>query len=158
MENHTPLPMTPFDTTVTSFHLQMMKLILPYTPVPYQRLLAFFIKFSELQNALHYFGTFSKKLFQNTSPDKISPLTILEDMKPYIGKGAETIDTILMAMNLMDMMNGMEQTEDFSDMMDMVNLFSGFSTNVSDNETTPNIQKGNDAYEQMDRPSGNENA
>ena len=61
MEKKPPLPMTPFDTLVTSPELQMMKLMLPYTPASYQRFLAFYIKFSELRNAISYFGVFQQR-------------------------------------------------------------------------------------------------
>ena len=39
MEKHPPLPMTPFDILTSSTQLQMMKLMLPYTPPGIQRML-----------------------------------------------------------------------------------------------------------------------
>ena len=44
MDKRTPLPMTPFDTLTSSGELQMLKLLLPYTPPATQRMLAFFIR------------------------------------------------------------------------------------------------------------------
>ena len=41
MDKRTPLPMTPFDTLTSSGELQMVKLLLPYTPPAIQRMLAF---------------------------------------------------------------------------------------------------------------------
>ena len=80
MEKHPPLPMTPFDILVTSSELQMMKLLLPYIPDFYQRFLAFFIKFSELQNTIRYFNPsgrgHSKDSFRKETS---SPIDILED-------------------------------------------------------------------------------
>ncbi len=131
MEKQPPIPMTPFDTLVTSPELQMMKLMLPYTPASYQRILAFYIKFIELQNTMRYFGLFREKK-QNDPFCKTpsSPAEILGDLKPYIGKDADTIDMILSAMSMMDMMKEMDmpdfsQMGDMSGMMDMMNLFSG---------------------------------
>lgn len=58
MEKHPPLPMTPFDMLTSSTQLQMMKLMLPYTPPGIQRMLAFYIKFLELKKTAEYFGLF----------------------------------------------------------------------------------------------------
>lgn len=143
MERQPPLPMTPFDTLVTSSELQMMKLLLPYTPASQQRMFAFYIKFMELQNTIRNFG-----LFRRGQPENIfgnphaSPADILNELKPYIGKEADTIDMILSAMSMMEMMQGMDmpdpsQMGDLSGMMDMMNMFAGQSPPAeSETETT----------------------
>ena len=38
MDKRTPLPMTPFDTLTSSGELQMVKLLLPYTPPAIQQI------------------------------------------------------------------------------------------------------------------------
>ena len=58
MDPGKPLPMTPFDSLTSSGELQMLKLLLPYTPPSVQRMLAFFIRFTELQRAVRYFSVF----------------------------------------------------------------------------------------------------
>lgn len=138
MDKRTPFPMTPFDSLTSSRELQMLKLLLPYTPPFAQRMLAFFIKFTELKNTVRYFGIFSsapaREEFAGTD---LSFPEILEDLKPYMGKDAETIDTILSAMSMMEMMKDMDLSgmgfPDMSgadpggtgDILNMMNLFQG---------------------------------
>ena len=109
MDKRTPLPMTPFDTLTSSGELQMVKLLLPYTPPAIQRMLAFFIKFTELQNTVRYFGVFSRapvrEEFQGSAP---SFPEILEELKPYMGENGEAVDSILSAMSMMEMMKDMD--------------------------------------------------
>lgn len=163
MEKHPPLPMTPFDILVTSSELQMMKLLLPYIPDFYQRFLAFFIKFSELQNTIRYFNPsgrgHSKDSFRKETS---SPIDILEDLRPYIGKDAETLDSLLSAMNIMNMMQNMDmpdfsQMGDLSGMMDMMNMFTGNPDDDDYQDTENNTKKGSEEYERMDESSSNEN-
>ena len=153
MERRPPLPMTPFDTLVTSSELQMMKLMIPYTPSSYQGFLAFYIKFIELQNTIRYFGVFTGgKQKEPFFKRPASSMDILDDLRPYMGKDSETIDMILSAMNMMDMMKGMDMPDmsnmgDLSGMMDMMNMF---------NNNENNDQKGNDEDERVDESSSNE--
>lgn len=150
MEKQPPLPMTPFDTLVTSPELQMIKLMLPYIPLSYQRSMAFYIKFTELQNAIHYFGLFSHiNSPQFFGKELTSPLDILNDLGPYMGMDKDTIDMILSAMNMMEMMQGMDMPDmssmgDMSDMMSMMNMF----TNSENNDTESDSKKeGFEEYE-----------
>ena len=109
MEKHPPLPMTPFDILTSSTQLQMMKLMLPYTPPGIQRMLAFYIKFLELKKTAEYFGLFGSVSQRDTfSKSSASVTEILEDVRPYLGKDAETIDMLLSAMSMMDMMKDMD--------------------------------------------------
>ncbi len=133
MEKHPLLPMTPFDSLVTSFELQMMKLMLPYTPASYRPMLACYIKFTELINTFQYFQQSSNKRDRKDTFAKhpSSPLDILEDLRPYMDeKDSGMIDNLLSAMNMMEMMKGMDIPDpsnmgDMSDMMEMMNMFSG---------------------------------
>lgn len=138
MDKRTPLPMTPFDTLTSSGELQMLKLLLPYTPPAAQRMLAFFIRFTELQNTIRYFGIFSRgperKEFQSTPP---SFTEMLEELKPYMGENEGAVDSILSAMSMMEMMKDMDLSgmgfPDMSgadpggtgDILNMMNLFQG---------------------------------
>ena len=49
MEQKKTIPMTPFDSLISSEQLQMMKLMLPYMPPGTQKFFAFYIKFLELR-------------------------------------------------------------------------------------------------------------
>ena len=59
MDQKFPKPMTPFDSLVTPHHLYLMKLLLPYVPPAFQRMLACYIKFMEFQYTLEHFQGFS---------------------------------------------------------------------------------------------------
>lgn len=138
MDKRTPLPMTPFDTLTSSGELQMLKLLLPYTPPAAQRMLAFFIRFTELQNTIRYFGIFSRgperKEFQSTPP---SFTEMLEELKPYMGENEGAVDSILSAMSMMEMMKDMDLSgmsppdmsgEDPGSMGDILNMMSMFQS------------------------------
>ena len=112
MDPGKPLPMTPFDSLTSSGELQMLKLLLPYTPPSAQRMLAFFIRFTELQRAVRYFSVFHdfregadpEGSFASTPP---AASEILQDLRPYLGGQADTVDMILSAMSMMEMMQDM---------------------------------------------------
>lgn len=112
MDPGKPLPMTPFDSLTSSGELQMLKLLLPYTPPSVQRMLAFFIRFTELQRAVRYFSVFRdfregadpEGAFASTPP---AASEILQDLRPYLGGQADTVDMILSAMSMMEMMQDM---------------------------------------------------
>lgn len=158
MEKRPPLPQTPFDALTTSTELQMLKLILPYLPPSVQGFLAFYIKFLELQKTLQYFGIFHSSVRQRDTFSKSwdSPLSILEDLKPYLGENQETVDTLLSAMSMMDMMKGMEMPDmsdlDMGNLSGMMDLFNqGSESKNNDNK------KGNDEHGfRMDESSRNE--
>ncbi len=120
-------PMTPFDNLVTSQSLQMLKILIPYTPPSNQRLLAIYVKFLELQNTMKFFQFFTNDL-QSSSFESgtASPLDILEEMKPYMGQEMnDTISNFTSMMSMMEMMKSFQDgTGDSPD---------GFS---SDNENT----------------------
>ena len=81
MNQKFPKPMTPFDSLVTPHHLYLMKLLLPYVPPAFQRMLACYIKFMEFQYTLEHFQGFS------SSSDETSH--ILNDLKPYMDPGEQ---------------------------------------------------------------------
>lgn len=162
MEKHPPLPMTPFDMLTSSTQLQMMKLMLPYTPPGIQRMLAFYIKFLELKKTAEYFGLFGSVSQRDTfSKSSASVTEILEDVRPYLGKDAETIDMLLSAMSMMDMMKDMDMPDfsgadmgDLSGVMQMMNAFQ----NTSESEDHSNEdQEGEDENDPgMAEPPGDE--
>ena len=174
MDKRTPLPMTPFDTLTSSGELQMVKLLLPYTPPAIQRMLAFFIKFTELQNTVRYFGVFSRapvrEEFQGSAP---SFPEILEELKPYMGESSETVDSILSAMSMMEMMKDMDLSGMSSpdpsasgggNMEDILNMMHMFQSPPSGGDSREDTEDGNDLNRKemndngagMDGSSGNE--
>lgn len=48
--------MTPFDEAILPKELQMMKAFLPFLPANLQKILAVYIKWTELQNTIAYFN------------------------------------------------------------------------------------------------------
>lgn len=174
MDKRTPLPMTPFDTLTSSGELQMVKLLLPYTPPAIQRMLAFFIKFTELQNTVRYFGVFSRtparEEFQGSAP---SFPEILEELKPYMGESGEAVDSILSAMSMMEVMKDMDlsgmSSPDLSaagggNMEDIINMMHMFQSSPPGRDTREDTEDGNDQSRKemndngtgMDESSGNE--
>lgn len=124
MDHTTPPPMTPFDELTSSGELQMLKLLLPYTPPGVQRMLACYIRFTELQNTIRYFstisGTFQENPFHKETP---SFSELLEELLPYIGKDMQD-----MAQNLSSAMSMMEMMKD----MDLSDLFGTGTDQAAD--------------------------
>lgn len=149
MEKHPSLPITPFDILTSSTQLQMMKLMLPYTPPAIQRMLAFYIKFLELKKTAEYFGLFGSAPSKDTfSKSSASVTEILEDLKPYLGKDAETIDMMLSAMSMMDMMKDMDMPDlsgtDMGDLSGVMQMMSAFQNTPDTGDDTDKDQKGGD--------------
>ena len=55
MEKRSPSPMTQLDTLVTSDELQLLKIMLPYSPSGWRKMLAIYIKIREFSNTLRLF-------------------------------------------------------------------------------------------------------
>lgn len=119
MDQKFPKPMTPFDSLVTPHPLYLMKLLLPYVPPAFQRMLACYIKFSEFQYTLDHFQGFASA--EETSH-------ILNDLKPYMDPGEqEMMEQMESMMNMMEMVQGMqEMASSMSDSDFDGAAFSGF--------------------------------
>lgn len=105
MEHSPPKPMTPFDELVISPDLQILKLLLPYTPPDQQEFLGVFIKIFELQETVRFFINAKNNLLSSTGWSDFPPSSadILKSMKPYISPSkAEMIDTLSSVMNMME--------------------------------------------------------
>lgn len=119
--------MTPFDVLVTSPPLQIMKLLIPYTPFPGRRMLASFIKFTELQKTIRLFGhdcrtdPFSKEGTGQSAP---SPTDLIDSLRPYLNpKDAEMLDTLIQLKEMMAFMEMIQPPQDAS--FQPADLFSG---------------------------------
>ena len=86
MDKDIPGLMTPFDELVTTPELQIIKLLIPYTPASGRQTLAGMVKFIELREALRLFhGRSSGLQAQMTSGnDSLSPIDILNSFRPYL--------------------------------------------------------------------------
>ena len=60
MDDQSKIPMTPFDTLISTPGLRMMKLMIPYLPPSNQRMLAVYVKFMELQQTFLFFRIFAQ--------------------------------------------------------------------------------------------------
>lgn len=146
MERHPPLPMTPFDEKITTKQLQALKLLLPYMPAAFQKMLAFYIKFTELQNTIRYFSHSST--LHNTQ-DNLMSFQLLEEIRPYIdSKDSDAFESILSILSMMEMMQTMsaDSMPDFSnlgEMSDIMNVMNMFSMEPNNDF----FQKGNNDNE-----------
>lgn len=165
---------TPFDQLLSNETLQMLKLLIPYISPETQRLLAVYIKFSELQYTLHFFQHFQPELHtQDFNAKHATPAEIIQDIRPYLSeKTSETLDTVLNMINMMDVFqtfknfsDGCEETEgDFNPMSMMKNIltpeqqdmFEQYSTifaqsSMTETETETEIdKKGEDSDDRLD--------
>ena len=142
----------------------MMKLMLPYLPSAFRRMLAFYIKFTELNNTIHIFFSQNGSSTGKDMPfekHQISPSDILEDLRPYMEESdANMMDSILSAMNMMEMMKGMDFSGmdlsnfagqgDMSQMMEMMNLFQN-----NNEERNNDCADRSDEHERMDEQPTN---
>ena len=153
--------MTPFDCLTTTKELQLMKLMIPYTPASTQRMMAVFIKFQELQNTIQYFQNFkTEKNVHAFEKNLGSPMNIIEDIKPFMSEQEQSsMDMMMMAFNMMDMMNTGGDNVDPMDMMkgmldpeqqDMFNTYSNMFSEEMQNMSTETNQEGDDDSERVD--------
>ena len=55
MDDQSKIPMTPFDTLISTPGLRMMKLMIPYLPPSNQRMLAVYVKFYGITTDVFFF-------------------------------------------------------------------------------------------------------
>lgn len=142
MENRPPFPMTQLDMLVVSDEMQMMKLMLPYIPSAWRKMLAVYIKFMEFQNTVRLFGGSGYGMDGEVikSRDIRSPADLLEDLRPFMRpEDMESLDMLSNAMNMMDMMKNADMS-DFSGfggmegMSDMMDLFDNVMKGKNEHE------------------------
>lgn len=105
-------PMTPFDSLTQNESLRMLKLMLPFLAPSAQKMLAVYLKYTELQNTIRYFQDFdSSPLQSQAQSDGLSLTGILEEIRPYMSeKEGSSIDSILSAFQMMEFMGSMAQS------------------------------------------------
>ena len=128
-----------FDTCFTNNHICILKILLPFCDVSWQKYLAVYIRFLELQYTLSYFPILSK----NINYEKPSePVQIFDKLLPYCTENEkqsflrfrnlfETMDNLKNMMSMMELMKdifpeGMGSTDGESgSSQDMYSAFQG---------------------------------
>lgn len=154
MEEETTDKMTPFDRLISSKDLQLMKLIIPYTPPANQHLLAVFVKFLELNRTMNFFHQPRPNIHTQTFEKSFtSPLDIVDEIRPYLSEAERnSIDSVLNALNMIQMLEKMEKMSggDAGNPMDMVRemltpeqqtMFEMYNTMFQENDDINN-EKG----------------
>ncbi len=134
------IPKTPFDTLISHAQLDILKLLLPYTPPSQQRFMATFIKLQELERTMKYFDKFPSS--SSYSADPPSPLStdFLIEIRPYLG-GADggIIDTLVTTMSMMELFQNMTPNDSDSET-------NGFSLDFLKSMLSPEQQAMMDAF------------
>ena len=109
--------LTPFDKLTSTSQLQMMKLFIPYVAPETRQMLAVYIKFTELQNAMKFFTGPGVHLHsQDFEKQSQTPMQIFDEILPYMpDQISEQFEQIKGMMDMMEMMQG----QDLSDMFQM---------------------------------------
>lgn len=109
MEEQPTDKMTPFDKLISSNDLQLMKLIIPYTTLANQHILAIFVKFLELNRTMNFFHRPQQNIHTQTFEKSFSsPLDIVDEIRPYLPEAERnSLDSILNVFNMMQMLQTM---------------------------------------------------
>ena len=132
MDDQSKIPMTPFDTLISTPGLRMMKLMIPYLPPSNQRMLAVYVKFMELQQTFSFFQNFRSDLHSCAFEKEVSsPSDILEELRPFLRKSdCEMIDQI------QNMLSAMEIAASFQNMTKESSLKQSCSDASSDSSSS----------------------
>ena len=172
MDKNLPGPMTPFDDLVTSPELQIMKLLIPYTPASGRKMLAACVKIMELRETLHIFsgkkGAVRAQML--TEEENPSPIDLLNSFRPYLKpREAAALDMVINLkemMSVMEMMQNSGSSEDGGSALDPMDILSGMLSPeqqemfhmYSDmfSQAEDHDQKGDSTDGRMDEQPGNE--
>lgn len=144
-----------FDTLYTNNHIRMLKIIMPYFEYEYQKKMAVYIKFLELQYTLNYFKNRPYHI-KNCIP-KPEPFDFKQmycDISPYCSpkekkqmeQMTQMFDTFHNYQDMMETVNMMREmfpqdapfgfgdgeNMDFSQMADMMQMFNMFGKSESE--------------------------
>ena len=111
MEQKDTSQISAFDTLFSNNHIQMLKVLLPYMDNQFQKYLAIYIKFQELQVALNF-------VRKRPYPDDTDPAQVVKRLLPLCTKEEkEQLNQILKVLQSMsqyqEMMHTMELMKDF---------------------------------------------
>lgn len=171
MDKLTPGPMTPFDELVTTPKLQIMKLLIPYTPESGRKMLAAFIKFTEFKETLRMFSHSDAIHAQNFGNNShASPHDIIDSFRPYLNAEQQTmLDTIANMSEMLSLMEMLQTSAQDSDngnenIFDPMELLSGMLSPeqqeafrmYSDMFSESEMKKGDKPDERMDESPGSQ--
>lgn len=105
------MELTPFDQMISSENMQILKVLLPYMSPENQRLMAIYVKFSELQHTLSLFQNFSKLLqIQDFEKQVITPSDIIHEIQPYLSNEAsDMLETFSNMMSTVEMVKSFQE-------------------------------------------------
>lgn len=165
MEKKPPLKMTTFDSMVTNETLQMIKVMLPYMPLRFQRMAGMYVKFSEFQNAIYYFQPpYYHSRRGRLRQKELSMTSILEDVMPYMSEEeAGQLDTMSQMLSMMEVMGAMQENTgssqgggmDFSEMAKqmltpeqqaMFDMMDVFQSERMENDERMDEQRGDQGF------------
>lgn len=122
MEKKSTTPLSPFDELTIPSELQLLKLILPYTPVTNQKMLGILIKLLELEYTIDFFQHCTLKLHSQTTDAPVSFSNIISEIAPYLSKrDSQMLASVQNILNILEMMQTFQDTSSASP----ADLFSG---------------------------------
>ena len=122
MEKKSTTPLSPFDELTIPSELQLLKLILPYTPVTNQKMLGILIKFLELEYTIDFFQHCTLQLHSQTTDAPVSFSNIISEIAPYLSKrDSQMLASVQNILNILEMMQTFQDTSSTSP----ADLFSG---------------------------------
>lgn len=138
MEQDTSDNILAFDTLFTTNHMQILKSLMPYVDADFQKKLAVYIKFSELQYTLSYFQTKKAELSGCSLHKKEFDLpSVYRTIKGYC-----TAEEQHQIEQLIHIANTMETMKNVREMMEFMNEFENFSNfNNTASDTDSEYQK-----------------
>ncbi len=108
---------TPFDRSLRIDALLWIKLFIPYLPPATQRMMAIYVKFTELQYTFSSFHTFKRHSH--------NPMDMFQEMRPFLSPSlCETFDNLMNMMSMMEMMNEFQDDSD-GDAFDPMSMMAG---------------------------------
>lgn len=127
-----------FDTLFTNNRICMMKIVLPFLPPSFQKSIAIYIKYLELQYTMQYFAKHPLGIFsgQNaTESQTLDPDTMWENILPYctpaekekVKQMRDMMQTFNSMKDMMEMLETMKELfpEGFTSPEGMSEMFSG---------------------------------
>lgn len=137
MEQDTSDNILAFDTLFTTNHMQILKSLLPYVDSDFQKKLAVYIKFSELQYTLSYFQNHKAEISGCSLTKKEFDLSsIYQTIKGYCTHEEQSqIEQLINFMNTMEMVKNMREMMEF---MNELETFSNFTYTSSDTSPSDN--------------------
>ena len=122
MEKKSTTPLSPFDELTIPSELQLLKLILPYTPVTNQKMLGILIKLLELEYTIDFFQHCTLKLHSQTTDAPVSFSNIISEIAPYLSnRDSQMLASVQNILNILEMMQTFQDTSSTSP----ADLFSG---------------------------------